>query len=1005
MEHHLLKTNLPASGAGKVRHLSVAGDGIGPFVPCKFRMGGAATAAEDLRNISKRTGLRRFLLTGPGFDEVMYAPFADDLYAKMGAEMAEVKRLLSDTAIELGWWCAPSIRYVSGFASIEDASGNKSKDNKKCPLDPAFQSDWSAKVKSVAAAFRPAMICIEDDYTLAWGRGLNGCACFCPRHLASFASRYGKALTGPEIAAAFANRTKENEPIRRAFAETVRASLAELAGCVRAAVDEVDPSIRIMLCESGACSDYDGDALETLARTFSGPGTRPCVRPSGAIYGAQTTPADIPPAVAHTMFTLERLPRDIETFYEADPYPHNRFFTSAAQMQSLMAGAMFMGSQNILFYCLQYLDDPLEDPGYAEAYRSMRPRLETVRSFVADRHARLAGVRVLWHPEDSYLTHGIGGGHGGQLADGAFLCAKMGLPYTTRADAEGPVMMMGNVAETMSDDEIRRILSGGVLLDAPAAALLQRRGFGAQLGADVELADGRLPVIGERLLPAAGLSCNGRTVNAFYILSAGTEGTVTAFATLRPRAGTEVWSEFTGVGGKLVTPSVTYATNSLGGRVAILATSLLGNRSSGLYNLRKQELLRNLFNRLAPGTIPVAAVGAPGIWTLAQLASDGKEMLVMVNNLSGDERTDVEFDIHQDWVGASVSWMDRNGALKPLGSLTKRWKAPLALGQMSPEFLVVEKKPALVLRFDDNKSPQQWQEIAEIFEAIGGRCSFAVNPAWLNEEQWAKLRELSARGHEIMDHTPQHAIFKLEHDGKVVLYCPEVDLAHAGNVRVQASMTNGVLRSEDSAFIRVQRARLKFFVPSIGKFYGLGTDCGPKLKESAEQKCSDFWGRWTEDSFERCEVVLLDDAAVQPSLELLRAQARESVASFKAHGLPPPKTWIRPGGWEGPVDWRRMKAVYGDEFGYKIVDAASGEGLEPYSPWNYGSDFGFFDFEPDVEKVYSKAAAALAGGHSFAYISHQWTNDRAQYLDRCRQLAEKLKANGIRMTTYSHIAG
>lgn len=317
---------------------------------------------------------------------------------------------------------------------------------------------------------------------------------------------------------------------------------------------------------------------------------------------------------------------------------------------------------------------------------------------------------------------------------------------------------------------------------------------------------------------------------------------------------------------------------------------------------------------------------------------------------------------------------------------------------------VAAQKPALVLRFDDNKTPQQWQEIAEIFEAIGGRCSFAVNPAWLSEEQWAKLRELSARGHEIMDHTPQHAIFKLEHDGKIDLYRPEVDLAHAGNVRVQASMTNGVLRSEDPAFIKVQRASLKFFVPSTGKFYGLGTDCGPKLKESAEQKCSDFWGRWTKDSFERCEVVLLDDMAVQPSLELLRAQARESVASFKAHELPPPKTWIRPGGWEGPVDWRRMKAVYGDEFGYKIVDSSGGEGLEPYSQWNYSSDFGFFDFVPDVEKVYAKAVAALERGHSFAYISHQWTKDRAKYLDQCRQLAAKLKAGGIRMTTYSHIA-
>ena len=47
---------------------------------------------------------------------------------------------------------------------------------------------------------------------------------------------------------------------------------------------------------------------------------------------------------------------------------------------------------------------------------------------------------------------------------------------------------------------------------------------------------------------------------------------------------------------------------------------------------------------------------------------------------------------------------------------------------------------------------------------------------------------------------------------------------------------------------------------------------------------------------------------------------------------------------------------------------------------------------------------ALAGGHSFAYISHQWTKDRANYLMLCRGLAAMLKANGIRLTTYSHIA-
>lgn len=39
--------------------------------------------------------------------------------------------------------------------------------------------------------------------------------------------------------------------------------------------------------------------------------------------------------------------------------------------------------------------------------------------------------------------------------------------------------------------------------------------------------------------------------------------------------------------------------------------------------------------------------------------------------------------------------------------------------------------PSLVLRFDDNKSVSQWREVAGIFEAVGGRCSFAVNSATL----------------------------------------------------------------------------------------------------------------------------------------------------------------------------------------------------------------------------------------------------------------------------------
>ena len=185
---------------------------IDPVVPFSYRPLGVEATCAEIRRINAKTGLRRFLLTAPGFNDVMFGPFPDDLYAKIGEDIAAVKRGLADTDIEISWWCTPSIRYFSDFTPVMDAEGNKSQDNKKCPFDEAFAADFAAKVQAVAKV-HPAMICIEDDYTLAGGRGLGRSgACFCPLHLAAFAKRYGKALSAAEIEAAFENRTPENLP-------------------------------------------------------------------------------------------------------------------------------------------------------------------------------------------------------------------------------------------------------------------------------------------------------------------------------------------------------------------------------------------------------------------------------------------------------------------------------------------------------------------------------------------------------------------------------------------------------------------------------------------------------------------------------------------------------------------------------------------------------------------------------------------------------------------------
>ena len=343
-----------------------------------------------------------------------------------------------------------------------------------------------------------------------------------------------------------------------------------------------------------------------------------------------------------------------------------------------------------------------------------------------------------------------------------------------------------------------------------------------------------------------------------------------------------------------------------------------------------------------------------------------------------------------------------------------------------------EKPPSYFsMRCDDNHSVREWREVAEAFEAVGLRASFAVVSSALSDEQGACLRELSERGHEIMDHTGQHAFYNMrfqtaeecaavarepfvaevESDGKGLRCNAVVDWNHKSAFRFRGAIKNGEVIVTDQAALKRLHFTAKFYVPAVKRWFGV-------YKLDGDRRfVYDFWRRKLPADFAvaETEMVTLAQDAIQPSTELLRAQAALTRRNFDRFGIRRPTFWIQPGGWESFLGWEGLMAVHGGEFGYHGADAivggsqwrgALGDPAPERGRWTFQSDFGYFDEGNDLAKVKHRLADSLARNRSFSYISHM--NGRRcggweKWLEQTRAFARWLKASGIRATTHTKL--
>ena len=670
----------------------LVGDDIDPlvslFINSTSLLPGDAHCISAMRRLNRDYGLRRFFFDPPGLRRPLgNADHA--LHVKIGESFKAAKEAMP--GCEICWFVRPVLCWSAKQEGqhIMDADGNVS--SGLCPLDDAANEPYYDNIRTVAKIADIPMYLIEDDLNLSGHPGLKNRhgGCFCPLHLAALEKKIGRRYTAKELGAIFDAPTKENEPVRIAFADVSRDSLARFCRKVRAAIDSVSPKARTMLFQS-AQVDIDGDTTEADARALAGT-TRPSVRVYGAAYFCQNVPEVLPMVTAHTFYTMQHLPDDIEKFYEADCFPQSRFYNSTLFYLSEIGAAFMAGADDLLMFTARSADDPFADTAYFDMIRANRPRFAALKAF--GRRSSVVGVRAVYDAQVNRLYRERGSK---MLDESARLLAKFGFPMTTKPS--GATVLFGETAHRLSETQLKEMFKGAVLVDSTAALRLTERGFGGWLGCSVKYAEDELEFARSRVLPVAGSRVNGLNPYDYHILEPVTPvpgwDMKMDYVRITPGTSSETWVRYEDTEGRTVAPSFVVSKNPLGGTTAVMSFAVKDNFREWLYSPEMQDVWRNFFDRATGGALDVTATRAPSTWLAARVSDDGKELLVMVNNLAGEPRSDIALEFSKKWRGGQVEQLQMDGAWRPVGTASEDFRPAegFTYAAMTPEFFKVTLK-------------------------------------------------------------------------------------------------------------------------------------------------------------------------------------------------------------------------------------------------------------------------------------------------------------------------
>ncbi|HAZ02859.1 MAG: hypothetical protein A2W90_17100 [Bacteroidetes bacterium GWF2_42_66] len=351
-----------------------------------------------------------------------------------------------------------------------------------CPNDEHIR-EYVRDIYQFTTNANPDYIWIDDD--IRFGHMPIGQGCFCDNCLKIFEKETGIKYTRESLRKAFNEGLAEEKlKIREAWLQHNRNTISYLFELIEKTVHEINPTMPLGFMTGDRF--FEGYDFDNWAKVLAGPNHVPVMwRPGGGFYN-DNIPGDLAGKSHDIGRQVSVLPEEVVSIQsEIENFPYQRLKKAANIVVLEACSHIAAGCTGAAFNVLSMYDEPLDE------YEPLVAKLQETRPFF-DMMAKslgrspITGIQTFWN-KSSYITGKLDNGNwtssGNPVVSHEFY--EIGLPICYSNEHSAVTILGKDNIFALPKDEIQKILSGGVYMDAPTLQQLNDMGFGELTGFEV----------------------------------------------------------------------------------------------------------------------------------------------------------------------------------------------------------------------------------------------------------------------------------------------------------------------------------------------------------------------------------------------------------------------------------------------------------------------------------------------------------------------------------------